>query len=271
MSNMTTNDFASLVLLTYHRPDYTERTLESLFAAKNQTPFELIVIDDGSRDANWTRLVQLLRERSLSFLGVNAGENLGVGVGINRGFGIARGRWLVKLDADLAFRDGWIDAGVELLERRSDIATVGFFDYHTYVPNDPRFNRMAPVLLDGVAKGWIVDDYVGSAFMLRRRDYLVHGIVDEEGVIEDGGMVGISHTPIWRGFEEGSAAFAEDVAWKKQMTDLGFQHAITAEDYISNYGFGVGNSTVVPALNPDGSAQVQKIANKPLLFGGARA
>lgn len=266
------NDYASLVLLTYKRPDFTDRTLTSLKAAKNHTPYELIVVDDGSRDGNWPMLLSALREREISSLVVNAGENMGVGVGINRGFMLGRGKYLVKLDADLLFKPGWLDAGAELLEAREDIATVGFFDYLNYVPGDTRFNHLEPIMVNGVQKGWIVDDYVGSAFMLRRRDYLKFGVENVRYNDWEDAHPQLTGEPRFVGFEEGSAAFAEDVAWKRKMTDLGFKHAITAPDYIHNFGFGVGNSTVVPSLDAEGKAVVQTISQQPLVFpGGARA
>lgn len=257
------NDYASLVLLTYKRPDFTDRTLTSLKAAKNHTPYELIVVDDGSRDGNWPMLLSALREREISSLVVNAGENMGVGTGINRGFQIATGKYLVKLDADLLYEDGWLDAGVALLEADPGIATVGFFDYHNYVANDPRFNKVGPVVREGQTIGHYVDDYVGSAFMLRRWDFLTFGIDVLDPAAKES---------FWRGFPVGSAAFAEDVEWKQYMTKNGKRHAITDRDFIHNFGFGVGNSTVVPSLDAEGKAVVQTISQQPLVFpGGARA
>jgi glycosyltransferase involved in cell wall biosynthesis len=45
-------NFASLVVLSYKRPEMLKRSLESLKANTN-VPYELIVVDDGSRDECW--------------------------------------------------------------------------------------------------------------------------------------------------------------------------------------------------------------------------
>jgi hypothetical protein len=98
-----------------------------------------------------------------------------------------------------------------------------------------------------------VDDFVSSAFMIRRDDWLTHGVIDGK----------------WRGFEEGSAAFAEDVEWKKRMQAAGYLCAITTPDTMVNTGFGLGSSTVVVA-DDEGQPVVQAISSEPVLFGGLK-
>lgn len=258
-------EYASLVLLSYRRPDFLEQSLRSLHQASNETPFELIVVDDGSRDACWPFLFQTLRQYELSTLVLNAGSNLGVGVGMNRGFALARGKWVAKLDADLEYQPGWLDAAVAVLERFPRVAVVGFFDYRHYNAADTRFNRLAPLAADGRTYGYVVDDFVGSGFLMRRADWLRYGVagVDFQSVTNP---VPNSLQVAFVGFEEGSAAFAEDVAWKHKMQALGGQLAILDQDYVTNFGFGLGNSTVVVA-DEAGQPQVEKIHTQPLLFG----
>lgn len=265
-------DYASLVVLSYKRPEHLKRSLESLLNfSDGKIAYELIVHDDGAGDdgsgkINMTMLLQMARQRLLSTLIVNAGDNLGVGTAMNRGFKVASGKWLCKLDADLEYRSGWIEAGVKLLEERPDVGVVGFFDYHNYSPEDPRFNKIGEIKdQGGQLIGYEVDDFVGSAFMIRRADYLRYGVAGVEW--KDG--VGYFKSTAEFGFaglEEGSDAFAEDVAWKTYMQRLGYKLAITPDDMVSNFGFGLGNSTVVVA-DETGAPVVAKIAKKPLLFG----
>lgn len=240
--------FASLVVLSYKRPDLLDESLESLLKSAGRTPYEIIVVDDGSRDACWPLLQQLVRRQLISSLVINAGDNMGVGVGMNRGFALARGEWVVKLDADLLYTPGWLDEGVKLLAN-PQVAVAGFFDYRHYTADDTRFNRIGEIRNEaGELIGYEVDDFVSSSFMLRRADWLRFGV-------QDG---------IWRGFEEGSAAFAEDVAWKKKMQAAGFKLAITATDWQTNIGFGLGLSTVV---TPDAAGQPQVTpVHGPLVF-----
>lgn len=262
---MNENDYVSLVLLTYLRPDYTQKSISSLLSAKNKTPYELIVCDDGSRDANWTMLLQAARAKNLSSVFINAGQNMGVGTNMQRGFQASQGKYVCKLDADLIYKDGWLDSGVAILEKFPDVGVVGFFDYRNYTPDDDRFMPTGELRIDNNLVGHTVTDFVGSAFMIRRDDYLQYGVMGVEW--HGGGMATIPDTTKlrWRGFETGSAAFAEDIEWKKRMESLGYKLAITYPDTMENIGFGLGRSTVVVVEN--GKPVVTKVHPTPYLLG----
>lgn len=238
-------NFVSLVVLSYRRPQFLSQTLQSLWMNTVDIPYELIVVDDGSRDACWPFLFQMLRQQLISTLVVNGGQNLGVGEGIYRGFAIAQGNYLAKLDADLEYHPGWLAAGVAILDARPDIGMVGFFDYRHYAPQDVRFNVLEKDLVGDQAIG-IVDDFVSSAFLIRRETYEQFGPIDR-----------------------GSDAFAEDIMFKRKLQAAGLKLAITIPDLIVNRGFGLGNSIVVQP-GPDGEPVVTRIAHQPLLFGGRR-
>src|SRR3989304_4135842 len=165
---MNVPDFASLVVLSYLRPDFLQRSLASLVdSTYGLVPYELIVVEDGSRDANWPFLMQLARSRDLSSIVFNAGDNLGVGVSMNRGFSIARGKWLAKLDADLEYRPGWLEAGTQILDQCPEVACLGFFDYRHYSPADERFNRLGEIQVGGEGVAYAGGDFVSSAMLLR--------------------------------------------------------------------------------------------------------
>lgn len=219
---MSSQKFASLVILSYKRPDMLRYSLQSLRA--HTPPSEIIVVDDGSKDECWVHLFQLAREGKISTLVLNGGNNRGVGEGIRRGFRLAAGEYLVKLDADLEYTDGWLEKAMMAMERYSDIGCIGWFDYHTYVPTDPRFNKLEVRALDNKHSVWIVDDFVSSAMMLRASDYRAFGEIDS-----------------------GSEAFAEDVMYKQKLQAAGMKLAILSPDLIRNLGFGLGKSTVVVA------------------------
>jgi glycosyltransferase involved in cell wall biosynthesis len=265
-------DYASLVVLTYHRPDNSRDSLESLLNNTYGLPFELIVVDDGSRDANWPMLMQTARAEEISTFVLNAGKNLGVGHGINRGFGMARGKWLVKLDADLEYMPGWLEAGAKILDTFPKVAVVGFFDYQNYNPSDDRFRKTGELRHNDELLGYTVTDFVGSAFMIRAEDYRRFGVSGLEWKYDaDAKQPVITNAEgdvQWVGFPEFSDAFAEDVEWKVRMQKMGYELAILPTDLIRNHGFGLGKSTVVVATEE--GPQVTKIHNKPLLFGKKR-
>lgn len=182
------------------------------------------MVDDGSRDECLIHINKWLRNGDISMFIGNGGPNRGVGEGMRRGFRLASGDYLVKLDADLEYRDGWLDKAIAALERYPDIGCIGWFDYHTYAPADSRFNKLEERALDEQHRVWIVDDFVSSAMMLRARDYKMFGEIDS-----------------------GSEAFAEDVVYKQKLVAAGMKLAILSPDLIVNHGFGLGKSTVVVA------------------------
>ncbi len=92
--------FASLIVLSFNRKEYLERSLRSM-QLNTRYPHQIIVMDDAS-DAETTQwLFELARAQKVSHVLFNVGHNQGIGVAMNRGFAISRGDIVMKLDADL--------------------------------------------------------------------------------------------------------------------------------------------------------------------------
>lgn len=243
-------DFASLAVLSFRRPQMLLRSLQSL---KHNTfyPHELIIHEDGS-DENWFTIFNMVWARELSTAIINTGMNMGVGEALHRCWSCAKGKYLVKLDADLEYTKGWLEEGVRLMENYKDVGALGFFAYTAPNPDfritrnreDPRKdNALIEIRGDEVE---IVHDFVSSAMLIRRESFEKYGI------------------------ERGSKAFAGDVMLKRAMQEDGLQLALTPVDWVKNIGFGLEKSVVV---TPDeqGRPQVTKIAQEPLLFSGSMA
>jgi undecaprenyl-phosphate 4-deoxy-4-formamido-L-arabinose transferase len=65
--------------------------------------FELVLVDDGSRDATRQRIETLMEEFPGLVRKVVHGSNRGLGAALTSGFAIARGDAILTLDADLTF------------------------------------------------------------------------------------------------------------------------------------------------------------------------
>ena len=227
--------YASLVILSYKRSQLFAESLISLKQSLDY-PAEIIVVDDASEPFHRDLLVELLKSGAISSL-VMGDRNQGVGEGVRIGFSVASGDYLFKLDADLLYRKGWLSRACDLLERDSDVGMVGFFKYMADNPT-VQYRKTNP---RPYTDGWTqVDDFVSSAF----------GI----------------HSDLWFGWKETwpthSAAFAEDVEFKKALVDSDLKLVITDEDYVVNKGFGLGRSTVVEA-----TGDVHRISTRPALYG----
>ena len=243
-------DFASLAVLSFKRPELLQQSIRSL-KANTFYPHELIIHDDGS-DECWFFLQNMMWARELSTWITNTGMNMGVGEALHRCWSCAKGKYLVKLDADLTYEKGWLEEGVRLMEAYEDIGALGFFAYTTPHPSFPitrnrenlkKDNTLIEIRNDEVE---IVKDFVSSAMLIRREHFGQYGM------------------------ERGSKAFAGDIMMKRAMQKDGLLMAITPKDWIQNIGFGLEKSVVVTP-GEKGQPVVTKIAQEPLLFSGSMA
>ena len=93
---------------------FIRRALSSL-SAQTLTDWELVVVDDGSRDQTGEIVVPLLAERRCSL--VQWKENRGLGAALNAGLERSRGPFVAYLPSDDVLFPGHLASLLELLER----------------------------------------------------------------------------------------------------------------------------------------------------------
>ena len=115
------NPKVSIIIPVYNQSLYTYNCLNSLHhRAGDRTPFEIIVIDDLSRD-NTAEVLQAVS-------GINVlrnSENLGFIRSCNRGLDAARADLVCYLNNDTQILPNWLDALVDALESHPSAAAVG--------------------------------------------------------------------------------------------------------------------------------------------------
>jgi dolichol-phosphate mannosyltransferase len=93
----------SVVAPCYNEQDtleaFSARMLEAARAACGDD-FELILVNDGSRDGTWT-VINALARRHPNIVGVNLARNHGHQLAVTAGLGLARGQRVLIIDADL--------------------------------------------------------------------------------------------------------------------------------------------------------------------------
>ncbi len=96
------------------------QTVASLRAARNEVPFEVVVVDDGSSDDSCADLAD-----PAAGAAVNVVRTQGVGAALarNLGAGAAAGEFLVFCDGHMRFPDQWLDRLYAAL-RREDVDAV---------------------------------------------------------------------------------------------------------------------------------------------------
>jgi len=71
--------------------------------------FEVIVVDDGSRDGTWERLVEIAESSPLRYLALRLDRSLGQGTGRNIGIQEARGEIIALTDDDCIPAAAWLE------------------------------------------------------------------------------------------------------------------------------------------------------------------
>jgi glycosyltransferase involved in cell wall biosynthesis len=229
------NNFASLCLLAYKRPQQLIDCIESLTKTCDY-PYQLIVNLDMCDEVNFLYLSDLLRQEKISNLIVNTGNNRGVGRSFQSCLGVAEGKYIVKVDTDIVFYPQWLSTMVDILEKNPDVGVVSPFDYNKWDPSDDRFkpenNR-----IEERENCYIVKDFVSSIYAFRSSEL---GMIQLEG---------------------------------RQIPDDGTHQrfgkmALTKENLVENKAFGVFKSTYVSGT--EDAPYKTPTHDKPLIFESGR-
>ena len=95
------NPLISVVIPAYNHEKYVEETIRSVIA-QDYSPLELIVIDDGSKDATWN-IIQSLKEvceKRFVRTVFQTQENAGTCITLNRLFSMAQGDFVYLIASD---------------------------------------------------------------------------------------------------------------------------------------------------------------------------
>ena len=114
------NPFVSVILPCYNCEKYIAEALGSLLR-QDCTDFEILCIDDGSTDDTWSQLLRFAERadtlRPEISLRLFREENRGVSGARNLGLSLARGKYILFLDADDLFEDTMISSLVNAAEK----------------------------------------------------------------------------------------------------------------------------------------------------------
>jgi glycosyltransferase involved in cell wall biosynthesis len=119
--------YLSLVLACYNEAEHLESSFTEIRETLGQTPwpFEIIFVDDSSRDATPELLRALVaRHADLDLKLIVHERNQGRGATVSDGFRLARGTITGYIDVDLEVHCRYIPALVRAIEKGADIATV---------------------------------------------------------------------------------------------------------------------------------------------------
>ena len=177
---MSAQPLVTVYITNHNYARYVRQSIESVLNQKF-TDFELIVLDDGSTDGSLEIIAQYEEHPQVR---VVSQENRGLTVANNIALRMARGRYVVRLDADDFFDDNALLVMSNYLEKHPDVGLV-FPDYYTVdasgdiIALQRRHNFQADVTL--------YDQPAHGAGTMIRRDCLVElGGYNEQFSRQDG-------------------------------------------------------------------------------------
>jgi glycosyltransferase involved in cell wall biosynthesis len=157
----------TVVIPTRDRADLLARTLDGV-AAQEDVSFEVIVVDDGSRDETVRRIERRADSRIRC---VSNPESSGVARARNRGIAEARGRWIAFLDDD----DLWSPR--KLVEQVAAAEATGAaltFSSALVIDKRGRLLRLDAPPVEGLAERLLVRNVIpaGSSNVLAQTDQI---------------------------------------------------------------------------------------------------
>lgn len=113
----------SVIIPCYNSSAFLRETLESVFA-QTLRDFEIILVDDGSSDGTRELIEHLVADNRGHDIRSVFQANTGVAGARNRGTSLARGRYILPLDADDLIAPTMLEACAAVLDAEPDISLV---------------------------------------------------------------------------------------------------------------------------------------------------
>ena len=110
----------SIIILTFNSKEFIKSCLDSVFA-QDYRDFEVIVIDNGSRDDS----TSFIKNNYPQVILIENKENLGACKARNQAIDIARGKWILTLDCDIILEKDFFKKVISFVEKSTE--SVGMF------------------------------------------------------------------------------------------------------------------------------------------------
>jgi GT2 family glycosyltransferase len=117
----TSNPDVSVVIVSFNTRDLLVQCIETLIAQAGALSYEIIVVDNASRDGSADRVAERFPQAVL----IRSAVNLGFAAANNLGFKSARGRYLVLLNSDAFVQPGALERAVRAMDADPSIGLGG--------------------------------------------------------------------------------------------------------------------------------------------------
>jgi GT2 family glycosyltransferase len=199
---------ASIIVPNYNGSYHLSALLDHL-AAQSLRDFELVFVDNGSRDGSLSNVEQLTQRHSIPLRVVQNETNRGFAPACNQGIVAASGRWLVLLNNDTRPEAKWLEMLVNTAEDAPEVGMVA----------SKMLRAAHPEQIDsaGIAVDWmgIVWDWRGG----QRDQPNEREAVEVFGPCGGAALYSRQMLDAIGGFDEDFFAYMEDVdlAWRARL------------------------------------------------------
>ena len=141
----------SIVILTWNSRHMLARSVASVLAQRG-VPVELIIVDNASTDGTAAALAEYAAVATVARLP----RNLGFARGMNVGYEIARGEFVVAMNADVVLHPDFCAAAVAHFRAHDDVGVIGPYVLRVGEEGDGRFwewDTPVDLPLDGAVVG----------------------------------------------------------------------------------------------------------------------
>ena len=121
-TNLEAGPSISIVVPLLNEENSLEELTKTIYTALNEYSFELIFVDDGSDDASWEKIISLNKSYD-HVKGIRFRRNRGKSDALQAGFDVAKGQYIVTMDADLQDDPQEIPALIKMLEEGADLVS----------------------------------------------------------------------------------------------------------------------------------------------------
>lgn len=113
----------SIIITCYNLGEYLDEAVASIISHPNKNSLEIIIINDGSTDLDTIKILNKIESKYPEIIVVNQ-QNQGLAKARNNGIQLAKGEYIIPLDADNKLRDNFIVTAVKILDTQFDIDIV---------------------------------------------------------------------------------------------------------------------------------------------------
>ena len=113
----------SIIITCYNLGNYLEEAIASSKKYSPSSDYEIIVVDDGSTDEVTLQILETIEHQDRSIFVLHQ-TNLGLAKARNNGIKIAKGKYIIPLDADNKLRPEFIKQAIAILDIDKDVDVV---------------------------------------------------------------------------------------------------------------------------------------------------